>query len=190
MKRLGFLLAGAVLSLIAATGAGATVVTFDDLPGSGVVPDGYAGITWNGQWFYVGGSTPPYVPESPPNSAASFYRNADFKFSSPVVFDGAYFSGFDFATVSFNLLLGGSTVATSGGLDPSSTPTFLSSSYGGLVDEVQVHSLEPGYYTMDNVTFNEGIPNGVPEPSTWLTMLLGLGGLGMAMRQRRLARAT
>jgi hypothetical protein len=28
---------------------------------------------------------------------------------------------------------------------------------------------------------------GIPEPATWLAMLIGFGGIGVAMRQRRKA---
>jgi hypothetical protein len=180
----------AVALLAGASEAGATVVNFDDLPGAGFVPDGYAGITWNGQWRYLGVDPVdegPYVPESPPNAVYTYFRRGDFKFSSPVVFDGAYFSGFPMARLAFQLLLGGATVARSNPLEPSGTPTFLSSSYGGPVDEVRVRVAGDwaGYYIMDNVTFNEGVPVGLPEPATWAMTLLGFGGLGAAMRQRR-----
>lgn len=43
---------------------------------------------------------------------------------------------------------------------------------------------------IDNVRFNEPLTvGGVPEPTTWAIMLLGFGGLGAALRQRRRATA-
>lgn len=49
------------------------------------------------------------------------------------------------------------------------------------------------FYTMDNVSYGTakppiGLDNGpsaVPEPSSWALMVLGFGGLGAALRQRR-----
>ena len=178
---------GAVL-LTCATTAGATVVTFDDLSGDGVVPDGYAGITWNGQWSYTDGVQSPYTPASPPTRVYDGLPAGQFNFSAPVTFDGAYFSGFEDATVQFQLYLGGSLVGTSGVLAPSSTPSFLTSGYSGAVDEVRVVSPRANFFVMDDVTFNS-IAAAIPEPATWTMLLLGFFGLGAALRARSRAAA-
>jgi hypothetical protein len=156
-------------------------VTFDDLPGDGIVPDGYAGITWHGEWNYYLDPQPPYNPASSPTRVYDFVPNGTFDFSSPVVFDGASFAGYPTATVQFQMYLGGILVATSGILAPSDIPTFLSSGYGGWVDEVQVISPRPDFFVMDNVTFN----GAVPEPVSWAMFIGGLGCVGGAMRYRR-----
>jgi PEP-CTERM motif-containing protein len=177
----------AAAALTIAGAAKATVVTFDDLPGDGVVPDGYAGITWNGQWNYYLDSQPPYTPESSPTRVYDLPGvTGAFEFSGPVVFDGAYFAGFESAPVTFEMLLGGVTVATSGTLAPSDVPAFLSSGYGGLVDTVIVHSPEPDFFVMDDVTFHAG---GVPEPASWALMIAGMGLAGATLRRRRVAMA-
>lgn len=36
----------------------------------------------------------------------------------------------------------------------------------------------------DNITLGAAVPGGVPEPATWAMMLLGVGMVGFAMRQR------
>ena len=47
MAHYKFLLAGAfALAMLSGGAASATVVTFDDLSGSGTVADGYGGIIW------------------------------------------------------------------------------------------------------------------------------------------------
>jgi len=177
------LTAGIAIAMAAlAVPAYANVVTFDDLPGDGVVPDGYGGIIWNGQWNYYLDSQPPYTPQSTPTRVYDFVTNGTFDFSSPVVFNGAYFSGYDYAPVQFQLYLGGSLVATSGSLAPNATPTFLSSGYSGWVDEVQVVSPSPDYFVMDDVTYNQGA---VPEPVSWAMFIGGLGCVGGSMRYRR-----
>jgi hypothetical protein len=38
---------------------------------------------------------------------------------------------------------------------------------------------------IDNVRFDESLVTGVPEPASWAMMLLGFGGLGALLRQRR-----
>ena len=179
------LLAAVAMTAIAAS-ARATVVTFDDLTSDQVVANGYGGINWNGNWTAYSEDQPPYTAESSPYRVYDQSSGGDsFNFSTPVVFNGAYFAGNAFATVQFQLLLGGSVVATSSILDPSATPTFLASGYSGLVDEVDVLSPSPDFFVMDDVTYS----GGVPEPAAWALMLIGVAGLGAALRGRRLSAA-
>ena len=183
MKR-KFLFVGAVL-VSAAVGsiapASATVVTFDDLGSDGVVPDGYGGINWNGNWTAFQEVQPPYNPESAPfrvfDSIGCASNTCDsFTFITPAVFNGAYFSGNSFAATFFELFdKDGNLVATSGTIDPTGTPTFLSSGYSGLVTEVVVVSSAPDFFVMDNVTYNV---SATPLPSTWTMLIAGFLGLG------------
>jgi hypothetical protein len=46
-----------------------------------------------------------------------------------------------------------------------------------------------GYAVMDNVSFGEGGPGGIPEPATWAMMILGFGLVGFAARRRTAAPA-
>ncbi len=50
-------------------------------------------------------------------------------------------------------------------------------------------TIVPGYYAVDGVQatgFTGTVPlNGAPEPATWAMMLVGLGGMGAALRSRR-----
>ncbi|MEH2065635.1 MAG: PEP-CTERM sorting domain-containing protein [Nostoc sp.] len=173
-----------------------TVVTFDDLTSNNLptdnnllVPDGYGGIQWDNNWIYYGFAQNPYPPKSIPNR---IYGNTSkwgvrpttsipFYFASPVIFDGGYFAGYDFSVpVSFSLYNGGTLQATSASLTPSSTPTFLSSGYTGLVDEVRVNWYN-ATLVLDNVTYHTAA---VPEPAS-LIGLLGLGAFGITSKFKR-----
>lgn len=104
-----------------------------------------------------------------------------FYFASPVIFDGSYFAGYDFSIpVNFSLYNRGTLQATSASLIPSSTPTFLSSGYTGLVDEVRVN-WNNGSTVLDNVTYHTAA---VPEPTS-LIGLLGLGSFGIISKFKR-----
>lgn len=177
------LLMVSVLLVFAALAANADVITFDDLPGDGVVPDGYNGVTWNGEWNYYGELQDPYNAHSDPNRVYDFVSDGHFEFGAPVVFNGAWFAGNAFATVQFQLYLGGSLVWTSGILAPSATPTFLDSGYSGMVDSVHVLSPSPDFFIMDDVTFNQTTTT--PEPASLVLLGSGLLGLAGVMRRRR-----
>jgi PEP-CTERM motif-containing protein len=166
-------------------GADATVVTFDDLAGANLVPDGYGGINWTGgQWIYFDDVQPPYNPHSPPQRIYAPYDAAPFQFVTPnQVFDGAWFSGEATTSVQFQLFDGGLPVATSAVLVASDTPTFLASGYSGPVDEVRVLSNAPGYYVMDDVTYNQQAT--VPEPGTLALLATGLASLSARVLRRR-----
>lgn len=65
--------------------------------------------------------------------------------------------------------------------------------YSGLVasstaTDLQIHGRQdPAGIYFDDISVSDGQTSAVPEPGTWLTMVLGFGALGAAMRRRRAA---
>ncbi|BAT56209.1 hypothetical protein NOS3756_52120 [Nostoc sp. NIES-3756] len=179
--------AGTLSALVISTSANASavVVSFDDLVGQTTVPDGYGGILWDSNFEYYTFEQPPYNPESKPTRVYGNYdkwgalpSSIPFYFQTSVIFDGAYFAGLDSSVpVSFSLYKGGILQATSASLTPSEIPTFLSSGFTGLVDEVRVNWYN-GFIVMDNVIYRHA---SVPEPAT-LIALLGLGAFGVTSK--------
>ena len=181
--------AGAALSALAPA-ASATVLTFDDIGGDALMTDvaggHYGGLDWTGgDWFAYGEAQDPYTPHSGDFRLASGFDDADaattIRFAAPATFQGAWFSGLDGATVTFELYLHGAQVGTSATLDPGATPQFLASGYAGPVDEIVVASPAQGSYTMDDFTFTPG----VPEPASLALMFAGLGVVVLRARKTR-----
>ena len=168
-----------------------TVLNFDDIGAGGAVPLNYGGLDWSaGGWSYYEGDNGPYTPHSgnfraalawyEDGQAAAGQASSAVRFGTASVFNGAFFSGLQGATVSFDLYLGGIKVWTSAVLDPSATPTFLASGYAGLVDAVVLRG--PALYsaTMDDFIFTA-----VPEPTGTALLAAGLGVVGFVARRRR-----
>jgi len=185
--------AGLALSLAAGAASAATtiVLDFDDLVGTGLVPSEYQGVQFGDDFSYY---DTPKLPEYPTRSGStSLYSNYDkykpgfsstgiIRFDDAVRFDGAWFAGhYD---VVFDLYLDGQQVHVSDRLDLDSTIRYLSSGYGGLVDEVRLYG-NSGNWVMDDLTYTTGVTAAVPEPTTWALMILGFGAAGAALRSRR-----
>jgi len=176
--------------------AKATVINFDSFTSGSAVPSDYAGLTWGtsidstianqtGYWS-VYNNTSYSIPHSSQNYVYNTYGpdNLWFQFSTPVTFDGAWFTEafgvgeYQATEVRFTDDLGDAT----GWLDLNNTPQFLAANFiGATTIYVQRQGASgagsPLVYTMDDITF-EANSAPVPEPSTFLLFFAGLQGVG------------
>jgi hypothetical protein len=193
-RQLPLVTVGLVLGLTSLSGLPAqaasikTVVNFDDLPGDNAginvpVPDGYGGIIWNKQWNHFGTPQFPYTPASGSKRAYTRQPQAAFFFqTAPVIFNGAFFSGFNVSAPRFELFLQGQLVHSSQALQISGIPTFLDSGFSGLVDEVRViQNHDFSAYVIDDVTYTT--VSTIPSPA----LLPGLIGVGVALWRKKSA---
>ena len=126
------------------------------------------------------------------NDSSDVYRVVDtmtFTFATPVNSVGGYLNWVPSnapvtiaAYDSSNTLLD-SLVVSSGGLNLVTPNSF----YGFLESTADISSftLTDGYVGVLSGLNGNVITGGVPEPATWAMMLVGFGGLGIAMRTRR-----
>jgi hypothetical protein len=183
---------GLVTSAVLALGApfaSADVLGFDDIGSYGLVPTHYGGLDWSSSsWIAFGDTQDPYAAHSGDWRVSTDFGSTDtdstIRFLSASVFDGAWFSGYGDAAVTFELYLGGALVASSATLAPTGTASYLASGYAGLVDAVVVSSPLQAFYAMDDFTFHAPVA-AVPEPQTWALMFAGMGLVAVARRTRR-----
>jgi len=170
-----------------AAAASAATATFDDIGSAGALPASYAGLDWSsGGWSFTDALQSPYTPHSGRFAAYTNWDTTDdsslIRFDTPSSLQGAWFAGLGGATVTFELYYQGLLVATSATLDPSATPTYLSSGYTGAIDSLRIASPGHGSFVMDNLGYTAIAP--VPEPQTYALMLAGIGIVFIAVRRR------
>ena len=172
--------------------ANATLITFDDLPGSGAaVPNGYGGLDWS-EFNYLDASSPTYVNSgylpgmvSPTRVAYNAYANVATIDDTPFTLNSAYLTAAwnDNLKVQVVGKLGGITLYDNTYTLSATAATLINFNYVG-VDEVVFDSFggtfHNGYsgsgehFAMDNLLVNTV----VPEPSTYVAgalMLLPFG---------------
>lgn len=114
---------------------------------------------------------------------------SDFKYSTMLTGSG---------TISVYYLLSGcgcdatdlsnfsAVTAANGGVYSADNNNFNKILTGGTFDAFAIVSSTPiAFFEVKQMTFNGVDTPAVPEPATWAMMLLGFGGIGMAMRRRR-----
>ena len=97
------------------------------------------------------------------------------------------------ALTSFSVDWNGQTIAGSQLTNPNSGGAYVLYSFlvtGTGLDTLTIHASDhPSYIALDDVSVVSGINGAVPEPATWAMMLIGFGGIGLAMRRKRTAAA-
>lgn len=69
-----------------------------------------------------------------------------------------------------------------------SEPFGIQADSGTYITRVDISTTAGSYATFKQLKLGGFSPGAVPEPATWAMMLLGFGGIGMAMRRRRSTR--
>ena len=174
---------------LASAPAGATVVNFDSLRGSGPLPGVFRDVGWEQGWYYLSSAIPPFNPRSKPTRIFSDAAEKSFTFlEGDQIFRGAWFAGYYY--VSFKLYNDGVLVHTSPTLELFGTgpARFLSTGYKGFVDKITVVGIA-GAYVMDDVTYFSEIPEpGVPGLMLAGMLAAGVLNVGLRTTERRAVR--
>jgi hypothetical protein len=177
--------------------AQAKVISFEDLgPGAQFVlssEDGFDFGTNNifdTAWFYSDQANGVYQSHSGSTflaTDASLYTGQSYEAaqaitrSTPFIFDGAYFSGL--SDVGYELYLDTKLVfASKTATKVSPSATFIASGYKGAADSVVIMGKQ-GYFALDDFTYHNVVTS-VPEPTSWLLLIVGFGAIGATLRRR------
>ena len=163
--------------------------------GSSPSNDGVANVTFTADTTVHMGAGFAQINDATPNTADWYalvinpdLDFSDFKFSTQLVDDG---------TITVYYLLSGSgldannianytqVLAGDGGVYSADNNNLNKLLSGGTFDGLALRSTTPiAFFEVKQMTFN-GVTGAVPEPATWAMMLLGFGGIGMAIRRSR-----
>ncbi len=191
------------MALALSTPAAAAIIDFDDLTGDeSLVANGYAGLQWDN--FF---SLDPFVdmPYSGYNNALVSGGNiAHSGYDSPATIaglaglrlDSAYFTaGFnDGMTVFARGYNGTDLLQTLDFIVTTTDPTRIDFGWSGLTHVIfsssggvdQMYDMSGTNFAIDDLEISESaITPAVPEPATWMSMLLGFGVVGAAIRHAR-----
>lgn len=204
------ILSAAALTLAAAlaTGAQATTITFDEIAaqdGGGVVSNQYTGSgvtfsagnvgTWGGNsngnpgnWALEGTNGPQFLGFNGGGGGVDGYTQT-LTFSSAVGAFSADFArsqGSNDGEIILEAFNGATLVATASGSFGALAEWMNLSVTGVTFDSVTWSGSGTDFhpYGVDNVVFGAA-QGGVPEPAAWALMLVGFGGLGVALRRSR-----
>ncbi|MEW6267228.1 MAG: VPLPA-CTERM sorting domain-containing protein [Thermodesulfobacteriota bacterium] len=161
--------------------AGATVIDFEDLVGSGQLPSGYAGLTWDPNWQYYDWSQPPYNPSSGNVRIYTHNYGGWIDFGQDVSFQGSWVASSDSAGEMFwEGYNDGVKVAESAHLY-GGVQTWLNVNWAS-VDYVKFVCTSFDYFILDDIQYNGGAPVPIPG-AVWL---LGSGLVGLIGLRRKL----
>ena len=163
---------------VATIGIPAAGDTYDSASGSGTITaGGQTGPLWQ-----AGNNVTSPVTTTTLSSADAYSFTAPISFN--ILTENEY----------FNILVNGTQVGTFT-VDPGMTSVSGSGSLASILGPdfqvafIVAQTVDPGDGSIkfsDGGTFTlSGAAGAVPEPATWALMLLGFGGIGVAMRRRR-----
>ncbi|MEA3060149.1 MAG: hypothetical protein QOE50_1561 [Sphingomonadales bacterium] len=170
------------------------MVTFDDVSEGTVASNQYTGMVITGGSVLTQSSqlNSVFPPQSPPNVLYNYLNGTiTVNFTTSVVSIGAFVTGNTGIVLSaFNgaTLLGTSSTSGANYVGSAGTPNqFLQLLFPTITSASFFSSNGTNSFTIDNLTVGGTIINNsaVPEPATWLMMLIGFGGMGLTIRNRR-----
>ena len=179
LKKVSIAAAALAMALSAGSANALSIVTFDSLSGgqvSSYTEDGVSLASGNTNHFHV-------TADGSGGKAAEFYQSDGFPFTFS-------FSGGSFALKSIDFLSfsnGIQAVFTSSSGAVQIVGSAGTVKFGGGFNDITSFVLSSANGGIDRsfVIDNVKLTGAVPEPATWVMMLLGFGAMGVSMRRHR-----